>query len=167
MKNEKICAFVSDGMTALPCGANEEEESCIALKARLSEKLRQLITEGVRRFRVVMDEGPGLYAAEAVLALRGEAAAGEGVMLTCIIPCETLADRWYEALRDRFFSVMERCDEEIMLSVSDTPACRTGSMVKAAEGADIVLAVTSGDPDSNAACLLRLAEREGTEAVKL
>ena len=173
MKNEKICAFVSDGMSALPFGANEEEEDCIAMKERMMTKFRRLAAGGVRRFRIVMDEGPGLYASEAILALRKEtaaaagnaAAAGKEITLSCVIPCETLADRWQEALRDRFFSVMEQCDEEIMLSVVDTPSCRAYGMMFAADGADAVLALPDGNPDSRTACLLRLAQREGKETM--
>ena len=37
------------------------------------------------------------------------------ITLECAIPYERQAVRWPEALRNRYFSIAERCDQETML----------------------------------------------------
>ena len=53
-----------------------------------------------------------MYAAEIVLALKEKY---PQITLECAIPYERQAVRWPEALRNRYFSIAERCDQETML----------------------------------------------------
>ena len=50
----------------------------------------------------------------------------ENLFLECVLPYETVMNDWSEELRDRFFSVMERCDNETMLQ----PRCSADSAQK-------------------------------------
>ena len=45
------------------------------------------------------------------------------ITLECAIPYERQAVRWPEALRNRYFSIAERCDKETMLQRRYTPDC--------------------------------------------
>ncbi|MEE3334568.1 MAG: SLOG family protein [Ruminococcus sp.] len=37
------------------------------------------------------------------------------ITLECAIPCEEQAIRWTEPQRDRYFSILERCDKETII----------------------------------------------------
>ncbi len=56
--------------------------------------------------------GSGFYCCEAALALRERR---PGVTVEAVIPCEEQAARWRERDRERWFSLVERCDNETML----------------------------------------------------
>ena len=45
------------------------------------------------------------------------------ITLECAIPYERQAVRWPEALRNRYFSIAERCDKETMLQTHYTQDC--------------------------------------------
>ncbi|MBQ7598453.1 MAG: hypothetical protein IJU56_07735 [Clostridia bacterium] len=55
--------------------------------------------------------------AEQLLALKETA---PDLFIECVLAYETVANDWDEPLRDRFFSVMERCDKETMLQTQFT-----------------------------------------------
>ena len=57
-------------------------------------------------------KGVDMYAAEIVLELKKQ---DPQITLECAIPYERQAVRWPEALRNRYFSIAERCDQETML----------------------------------------------------
>ncbi len=107
----KICAFTGHRPKGL--GYPESDGRCAALK----EKLRSLIIwmieeEGVTHFISGMAQGVDLYAAEIVLELKEKY---PQITLECAIPYERQAAYWSEPLRNRYFSIAERCDQETML----------------------------------------------------
>ena len=59
-----------------------------------------------------MARGADFYFCDAVLELRERRS---GVTLEAVIPCEEQAARWSERERERWFSLVERCDGETML----------------------------------------------------
>ena len=84
-----------------------------------------------------------MYAAEIVLALKEKY---PQITLECAIPYERQAVRWPEALRNRYFSIAERCDRETMLQRQYTPDCLRKRNRYMVDHADIVLAVWNGSP---------------------
>ena len=79
-----------------------------------------------------------MYAAEIVLALKEKY---PQITLECAIPYERQAVRWPEALRNRYFSIAEQCDQETMLQTHYTQDCLRNRNRYMVEHADIVLAV--------------------------
>ena len=79
-----------------------------------------------------------MYAAEIVLALKEKY---PQITLECAIPYERQAVRWPEALRNRYFSIAERCDKETMLQTHYTQDCLGKRNQYMVDHADIVLAV--------------------------
>ena len=61
-----------------------------------------------------------MYVAEIVLALKEKY---PQITLECAIPYERQAVRWPEALRNRYFSIAEQCDQETMLQTHYTQDC--------------------------------------------
>ena len=79
-----------------------------------------------------------MYVAEIVLALKEKY---PQITLECAIPYERQAVRWPEALRNRYFSIAERCDKETMLQTHYTQDCLWNRNRYMVDHADIVLAV--------------------------
>ena len=86
-----------------------------------------------------------MYAAEIVLALKEKY---PQITLECAIPYERQAVRWPEALRNRYFSIAEQCDQETMLQRQYTPDCLQKRNKYMVDHADIVLTVWIIRPDT-------------------
>lgn len=80
--------------------------------------LLRLYRQGVRTFLCGMAAGAETAAAEVVLALRDSTLSD--LRLVGVLAWEERTNNWSEPDRDRFFAVMERCDEEIMLQTAYT-----------------------------------------------
>ena len=115
----KTCAFTGHRPKGL--GYPESDGRCTALKEKLRSLILKLIEEeGVTHFISGMAQGVDMYAAEIVLELKKHY---PQITLECAIPYERQAVRWPEALRNRYFSIAERCDKETMLQTHYTQDC--------------------------------------------
>lgn len=85
---------------------------------RIKGEILRLYRQGVRTFLCGMAVGAETAAAEAVLTLRDSAL--PDLRLVGVLAWEERTNNWSEPDRDRFFAVMERCDEEIMLQTAYT-----------------------------------------------
>lgn len=84
---------------------------------RIKGELLRLYRQGVRTFLCGMAAGAETAAA-VVLALRDSTL--PDLRLVGVLAWEERTNNWSEPDRDRFFAVMERCDEEIMLQTAYT-----------------------------------------------
>ena len=85
---------------------------------RIKGELLRLYRQGVRTFLCGMAAGAETAAAEVVLALRDSTL--PDLRLVRVPAWEERTKNWSEPDRDRFFAVMERRDEEIMLQTAYT-----------------------------------------------
>lgn len=85
---------------------------------RIKGELLRLYRQGVRTFLCGMAAGAETAAAEVVLALRDSTLSD--LRLVGVLAWEERTNNWSEPDRDRFFAVMKRCDEEIMLQTAYT-----------------------------------------------
>ena len=76
--------------------------------------------EGYRHFISGMALGCDLYFCEAALELRDH---HPGVTVEAAIPCEDQCARWRERDRNRYFSLVERCNYETMVQYRYTAGC--------------------------------------------
>lgn len=118
----------------------ETTAACDEMYERTVKTLRKL-AEGKEALRVVttMNLGPEILAAEAALRLRGE----YSIELECVIPYEEQAKGWTEPERDRYFSIIENCDKETLISTAYTDSCELKSYEHIINTADIVLLGTA------------------------
>ena len=138
----KTCAFTGHRPKGL--GYPESDGRCDALKRLLRLLVRRLIQEqGVTHFISGMAQGVDMYAAEIVLELKEQY---PQITLECAIPYERQAVRWPAALRERYFSIAERCDKETMLQRQYTRDCMKKRNQYMVDCADVVLAVWNGEP---------------------
>lgn len=154
----KKCAFTGHRPQKLPFGLNEEDERCVALKQKLREEIiRQIEVNGVTHFITGMALGVDMYAAEIVLGLKSSY---NGITLESAIPCETQAEKWTEAQRDRYYEIAAQCDEETMLQHQYTPDCMQKRNRYMVDEADYIIAVWDGRP-SGTSKTVQYAQRQG------
>lgn len=112
MNRETTCSFTGHRPEKLPWRGDERDPRCLALKERLAAAVEDAYDRGMRHFLCGMARGADFYFCDAVLELRERRS---GVTLEAVIPCEEQAARWSERERERWFSLVERCDGETML----------------------------------------------------
>ena len=112
MNRETTCSFTGHRPEKLPWRGDESDPRCLALKERLAAAVEDAYDRGMRHFLCGMARGADFYFCDAVLELRERRS---GVTLEAVIPCEEQAARWSERERERWFSLVERCDGETML----------------------------------------------------
>ena len=112
MNRETTCSFPGHRPEKLPWRGDESDPRCLALKERLAAAVEDAYDRGMRHFLCGMARGADFYFCDAVLELRERRS---GVTLEAVIPCEEQAARWSERERERWFSLVERCDGETML----------------------------------------------------
>ena len=112
MNRETTCSFTGHRPEKLPWRRDERDPRCLALKERLAAAVEDAYDRGMRHFLCDMARGADFYFCDAVLELRERRS---GVTLEAVIPCEEQAARWSERERERWFSLVERCDGETML----------------------------------------------------
>ena len=112
MNRETTCSFTGHRPEKLPWRGDESDPRCLALKERLDQAVEAAYDAGMRHFICGMARGADFYFCDAVLELRERRS---GVTLEAVIPCEEQAARWSERERERWFSLVERCDGETML----------------------------------------------------
>ena len=112
MKKAKSCCFILGEFTHL-CEIKDENYLTDELKEKIKEQVDYLIEkENVSLFFYGMESGADLFYADYVLSKKEE----KNLSLCCVIPFEEQAVSYSEEERDLYFSVAERCDEEIMLN---------------------------------------------------
>ena len=112
MGDHHTCCFTGHRPEKLPWGDQEDHPHCVALKENMAAQLEEMYQKGYRHFLCGMARGADFYFCDAVLELRERRS---GVTLEAVIPCEEQAARWSERERERWFSLVERCDGETML----------------------------------------------------
>ena len=76
------------------------------------------------------------------------------------IPCETQAEKWSEALRDRYFDIASKCDKETLLQQRYTPDCMHKRNRYMVDQADYIIAVWNGKP-SGTGKTVQYAQQQG------
>ena len=138
------CCFAGPRPQSLPLGFDEENAGCLRLKQVLKEQAVYLIEAlGVTHFISGVDLGVGQFAAEIVLDLKRDY---PEITLECVIPCEDQAAKWTIAQRDRYFSIVERCDKETLLQRHYTKDCIKKKKEYMVKQSNYVLAVWNGKP---------------------
>ncbi len=112
------------------------------MKTELAQQIMALRQSGVSQFLVACDCGVGLYAAEIINGLR---TTDHDLMLICYTPHEEQATKWAPYLRERYFTMLEKCT--LISSVREVGAseAQLQAYKKIIDLADVVLAVYDRD----------------------
>ena len=102
-----------------PWGFDEEDSGCRKMKIELAQQVMALRQRGVTQFLTACDCGVGLYAAEIVNGLRETT--DQDLMLFCYTPHEEQATKWTPYLRERYFTMLEKCTHISVVCPVGTP----------------------------------------------
>ena len=149
----------------LPWGFDEEDDRCQKLKMELAQQIMALRQRGVTQFLTACDCGVGLYAAEIVNGLRETT--DQDLMLFCYIPHEEQATKWAPYLRERYFTMLEKCTHISVVCPVGTPDAQLQAYRKIIGLADVVLYVHDADMSATDSYSTRTATRCPNASVTL
>jgi len=141
--NKKItCCITGPRSKSLSFGFHEDDPRCVRLKEVLREQIINMTeTFRVTHFITSVGLGVDLFAAETVLELKKE---HPQCTLECAIPYETPATWWTEKQRDRYFSIIEKCDKEALIQNHYSSDCFKICNEYMLRESDYLLAVWNG-----------------------
>ena len=145
MSNPIRCAIIGQNPMRFPWGFDEEDDRCRKLKIELAQQIMALRQSGVSQFLVACDCGVGLYTAEIANGLR---TSDHDLMLLCYIPHEEQATKWAPYLRERYFTMLEKCTLIFTVCEVGAPGAQLQAYKKIIDLADMVLAVYDRDTQS-------------------
>ncbi len=148
MERRGTCAVFGCFPMRFAWGFDEEDPGCAEMKLELMQQIMVLRQLGVGAFLVACDPGVGLYAAEIVDVLR---ASDPTLTLFCLTPHEEQATKWPPYLRERYFTMLERCTQ---LAVACRRPARDAQMRayrRIIDMADVVLAVCDEEVETDGA----------------
>ena len=152
------CCFTGHRPDKLPWGEDERDPRCQRLKRSLAQAVEDAYVMGCRRFLSGMARGCDLYFAEAVLELRewhGD------VELECCRPCETQADSWPAPERDRYQSILDRCNCETLVQHHYDRFCMMRRNQYMVNRSQRIIAVYNGLPKGGTYQTLLCAMKKG------
>ena len=141
MDIEKTCCFTGHRPDKLPWRDDEGDPRGMELKLRLARAVEDAYAQGKRHFMCGMALGADFYFCDAVLELRQRR---REVTLEACIPCEEQAARWRERDRQRYFSLIERCDRETMVQQRYDKGCMLRRNRYMVDRSSLLIAVYNG-----------------------
>lgn len=162
--NNLVCAFTGHRPQKFPWKYDEMDKRCIALKAILVEQIKLLINVGVRQFLSGMALGTDTWAAEIVLIMRKENPALK-LRLHCILPYERQADKWSDAARERYNSILKHADSIRYVSRDYYDGCLLDRNRRLVDSADFLIAVFNGVRRSGTGATVSYARKLGREII--
>nr|WP_042334666.1 SLOG family protein [Desulfosporosinus meridiei] len=146
-KIRTACCLSGLSIKSFHIGFDENIAGSLRLKQVLMEQAVYLIQAmRVTHFISGVDLCVGQFFAEIVLDLKRDY---PEVTLECVIPCEDQAANWTIAQRDRYFSIVERCDKETLLQHHYSKDCIRKKKEYMVKQSNYVLVVWNGKPGSS------------------
>lgn len=120
-KEENALCFSGHRSEKLP----QSKEQIEKLKVRLWEEIDEAIANGVNTFYFGACYGFDLLCADVLLKRRKVIKPNDpkAITLIAVIPFEEQAKNWDEANRDKYYDILQQCDEALMLNTYYRPGC--------------------------------------------
>lgn len=158
------CAFTGHRPMRFSFGYDEEDERCLKLKLEMAQQVESLIQRGVSLFYSGMALGVDQWGAEIVLDLKRSY---PSIQLVAALPCETQADKWSLAQRERYFNTLPECDEVITLNAHYTSECMQERNRYMVDHAEYLLAVYDGGGKGGTAYTVHYAQERKREIIAI
>ena len=143
LNNLTVC-FTGHRPQNLPFGFNEEDPRCIRMRRMLARKTEELILQQcATHFISGMAIGVDMICAEIVLELSQKY---PHITLECAVPCKSQPNKWYDSMKERYCSILERSNKVTIIQEKYTSDCMHKRNRYMIECADIVIAVWDGKP---------------------
>lgn len=158
MSREKTCCFTGHRPDKLPWREDEADPRCERLKRRIARAVEDAYAAGYRQFICGMARGSDLYFAEAVLEMRERY---EDMELECARPCESQADSWPVRERERYQSILGRCNIETLVQHRYDRFCMIRRNRYMVDHSSLLIAVYNGVPRGGTYQTLLYAMKKG------
>lgn len=132
------CCFTGYRPSKFPFTMDREDSKYKAFENSLIEELLGLVKQNCLIFYSGMAMGFDIIAAEAVLLLKN-AYPKLPIKLVCVIPFEGQEDSFTSYWKERYYNVLENCDEKIVLSDSYFTGCYQKRNIFMVDNSDYVL----------------------------
>lgn len=138
MEERYCCAVFGHSPMRFSWGFDEGHPKAKNFKLAFLKALIIAKRSGASQFAVPSDPGIGLYAAEAVNIFRLN---DPDIHLYCVVPYEEVSSKWIPSLRDRFFTLLEKCTYVDFVSHRRTPTCRLDALTHSIDLSDFALII--------------------------
>lgn len=161
---QKTCTFAGQCQPIHSSRSRRQQQCRTRLKDQLRTEIQALITQhSTTHFVCGMEPGTDLDAAEIVLELKTQYPA---ITLEAVIPYEEQASLWSERDRNRYYSILEQCDQETLLQKQQTADCKARGIRYQVDACDILLAVWNGTTDRTGETI-RYAAKQGKHIIQI
>lgn len=157
MSYKIACAFTGHRPERFSFGYDNEDEKCIRLKLIMANEIAKLIEKGVFLFYTGMAQGVDQYGAEIILDMKRQY---PHIQLIAVLPCETQANKWPPAQRERYFNILAVCNDVITLRAHYTPKCMLERNRYMVDQAEYLLAVYDGGNEGGTAYTVHYARKK-------
>lgn len=154
------CAFTGHRPERFSFGYDNEDEKCIRLKLLMANEIVKMIEKGAFLFYTGMAQGVDQYGAEIILDMKRQY---PHIQLIAVLPCETQANKWPPAQRERYFNILAACNDVITLRAHYTPKCMLERNRYMVDQAEYLLAVYGGGNEGSTAYTIRYARKKKRE----
>lgn len=159
----KALAFTGQHLDWLSSDGNQLSAPYIQLKALLLDEIMQRAAQGYDTFYCNAERGADIIFGDMVLWVK--ATTYPTLRLICVIPHEGQAATWPEEWRDRYFKLVDRADDMVLMSHRHTHDCYQKSNQYMVDNAKALLAVYDGKQAGDAAYTVEYAQEKGREVV--
>ena len=141
----KALAFTGQHMEWLSSDGNQLSAPCIQLKALLLDEIMQRAAQGYDTYYCNAERGAGIIFGDMVLWVK--------------------ATTWSDEWRDRYFKLVDRADDMVLISHPYTNDCYQKSDRYMVDNTTALLAVYDGRQSGDSAYTVEYAQRKGREVV--
>ncbi|MBE6948535.1 MAG: DUF1273 domain-containing protein [Ruminococcaceae bacterium] len=159
----RTCCFTGHRPTKLPWRYNENDVRCVLLKEKLYDIVEAVYLSGVRRFICGMAMGCDMYFCEILTELRNRFT---DIIIEAAIPCETQADSWPEDQRQRYYQLLELCDEKTYVQRVYTSNCMMKRNKYMVDNSGVLIAVFDGTMGGTMRTVI-YAKQQGLEIIQI
>ncbi len=158
MEQFKICSFTGHRPKSFSFGENEEDETFLALRARIKNSMIQICNSGCRTFYCGMAEGVDLWCGEIVLELRDKF--DPPLEICAVVPYLSQPKSMSKLNQERYRCIMEASKERYLVSRNFTKNCFQKRNRFLVEACDVLLAVfKEGEDRSGTGQTIRMAKK--------
>lgn len=156
---KRTCTIIGARLVRLP-----RDLDILKLLSRLDVEIRKSIHTGHWAFQTGMSMGPDIWAAKIVLKLKREF---PGIRLICCLPCETQAERWPTAWREKYLDTLALADEVICPQTNHTSGCAKLRNCQMIDSSHRLIAVHDEKFEGFISHTVKYAEARGLDIVSI
>lgn len=160
----RTLCFTGHRPQRLPWGFSETDSRHLKLICTLQAEIDRSVSDGYRHFLSGGALGVDMWAAELVLALKAE---HPEIALHMVLPCGGQEHRWNEAFRRRYYDLLAKADDMLVLQEHYVKGCMAQRNRYLVEHAARIIGVYDGSPAGGTMQTLNMAKQQGLDIIMI